>query len=86
MVTGVGGYDFFLNWEKSHPTSNWEWDQFSSLGSHWWHCVVSPGMKYYIKVLSAMVVCCIQLLSSQTNFSIWANSVDPDQSAPRGVV
>ena len=49
MVTGGGGgggggYDFFLNWEKSHPTSNWEWDQFSSLGSHWWHCVVSPGI------------------------------------------
>ena len=32
---------------------------------------------------SAKVVCCIQLLTSQTYFSIQANSVDPEHTAPR---
>ena len=35
----------------------------------------------HIKVSSAQVVCSIYLLTLQTNFSIQANCVDPDQTA-----
>ena len=39
-----------------------------------------------IKVSSGKVVCCINLLSSQTNYSIQANIMGPDQTSPRGAV
>ena len=35
---------------------------------------------------SAYVVCCIFLQTFQTYFCIPANSVDPDQTAPKGAV
>ena len=46
----------------------------------------SPAMELsHIKVLSSKVVC-IKLLTSWINFSIQANSADPDQTAPIGAV
>ena len=40
----------------------------------------------YLKMLSVYVVCWIFLQTFQTYFCIQANSVDPDQTAPRGAV
>ena len=40
----------------------------------------------HLKMLSVTVVCRIFLQTFQTNFCIQANSVDPDQTAPRGAV
>ena len=47
----------------------------------------SPAMKkMYLKMLSAEVVCCMQMVTSRTNYGILTNSVDPDQTAPKGTV
>ena len=37
-------------------------------------------------MLSAVVFCCILLLTLLTNLSTEGNSVDPDQAAPNGAV
>ena len=41
---------------------------------------------FTVNVLCAKVVCCIKLLTTQTYFSIQANSMNPDQTAPGGAV
>ena len=38
--------------------------------------------KMHVKILSAEIVCCMQMRTSMTNFSIQANSVDSDETAP----
>ena len=35
--------------------------------------------KMHLKMSSAEVICCIQMLTSRTNFDIQTNSGDPDQ-------
>ena len=40
----------------------------------------------HLKLSSAKIVCRILMLTSRTTFSIQTNSVDPDQTAPRGVL
>ena len=42
--------------------------------------------KLHLKMLSVYVVYCIFLQTFKTYFCIQANSVDPDQTAPRGAV
>ena len=42
--------------------------------------------KMHLKISSVEVVSCMLMLMSRTNFGIHTNSVDPDQTAPRGVV
>ena len=42
----------------------------------------SPAMKkMYLKMLSAEVICFMEILKPRTNFGIQSNSVDPDQAA-----
>ena len=40
----------------------------------------------HLKISSAEVVCCKELPSITDEFSIGANSVDPEQTAPIGAV
>ena len=42
--------------------------------------------KMHLKMSSVYVVCWIFLQTFQTYFGIQANSVDPDQTAPKGAV
>ena len=42
--------------------------------------------KMHLKMSSAELICFIYLLTSLTNVSLQANSVDPDQMAPSGAV
>ena len=37
----------------------------------------------YLKIRSAEVVCCMQMLTSSTNFGIYTHSVDPDRTVSR---
>ena len=51
-----------------------------------WSKRLKPLQKLYLKILSAQVVWYIFLLTLLSNISVEANSVDPDQTAPRGAV
>ena len=42
--------------------------------------------KLHLKMASAEVVCCLEMLTLRTNLCIQINSVDPDQTAPRRAV
>ena len=47
--------------------------------------IPSPAMmKMHLKMLFAEVACCMYMLRSRTYLGIQTNSVDPDQTVPRG--
>ena len=42
--------------------------------------------RMYLIMSSAKVVCCTYLLTLFTNVRVATNSVDPDQTAPKGAI
>ena len=48
------------------------------------HQLLSCQYDFYPKVLSAYYVCCIYLNALETAFTMKANTMSPDQTAPKG--